>query len=59
MKECKPGDKVKYYGITSTIKKVIKQTKVDGFWDIEFEDINGDYRHWNQRSDGGTLVSYK
>ena len=60
MKTCKPGDKIKYYGITATIKKVIKQSRdKDGYWDIEFEDINDEYRHWNQRADGGTLVSYK
>lgn len=60
MKECKKGDKVKCYGITATIDRVISQFKDgDGLWDIEFYDTAGNYRHWKQRFDGGTLVAYK
>lgn len=52
----KPGDKIRCQGFTVTIKEIHYQYYDDGFWDIEFTDTNGNYRHWKQYFDGGELI---
>ena len=58
MKECKPGDVIVCQGETVTIDEIIVwyYDEPDGYWDIEFIDTNGEYRHWKQRFDGGALI---
>ena len=52
----KPGDVIVCQGITVTIEEIYCQYYDDGFWDIEFMDTDGVYRHWKQRFDGGALI---
>ena len=58
------GDKISAKGITCTIGEIFFNDryveKKDGeytvFYDIEFKDTNGNYRHWKSYFDGGKLI---
>lgn len=61
----RPGDSISALGETATISEILFQSVefgnrdkggfVDPAADIEFKDENGNYRHWQSWSDGGTL----
>ena len=48
--------KVPTMRITATIDKVIYSEKWHDDYDIEFIDTHGNYRHWKQWDDGGTII---
>lgn len=60
--EITKGMKIEALGVLVTIDKVLYQhcdlgDEYHKRWaDVEFEDTNGRYRHWQSWSDGGTLI---
>ena len=54
-KEELKGAVITALGETVTIERVIYQFKERDGWDIEFVDTKGNYRHWKQWDDGGTI----
>lgn len=55
-KKVKPGDKIFALHMTFTIGEIFYQECIDGFWDVEFIDINGGYHHWKQIYDNGGII---
>lgn len=56
MKKAKIGDIIKVGRITAVIAKLYYSDFYRGDWDVEFEDTDGNYRHWKSCFDGGTLT---
>lgn len=66
---CKPGDRVKLWGLLFEIKQIHYQDAYleysdefpDGrwFWDVEFLDTSESYHHWKSYFDGGELLYAK
>lgn len=64
VREAREGDKISAMGITCTIGEIfhneryveLKDGKYQVFYDIEFRDTNGKYRHWKSYFDGGQLI---
>jgi hypothetical protein len=62
--EIEPGDKITVGNDTATVKDILFQDVylTDSPYsmstaDVEFEDENDNYRHWQSWSDGGTLTT--
>lgn len=53
-----PGDKITAYGQTYTVWSILYQDKYayPGQADIEFIDDAGNYHHWKEYYDGGTII---
>ena len=62
-----PGDRITAYGQTFTVDRILYQDyfgpreavhPASDFWgyDVEFTDNAGNYHHWKQNQDGGTIT---
>ena len=50
------GDFISALGHIFKVGKIIYQYYYDGFWDVEFLDVYGDYHHWKSEFDGGEVL---
>ncbi len=50
------GTVIRAMGITATVKNVLYSETWHGEYDIEFIDTHGNYRHYKQWDDGGTVT---
>lgn len=57
MRDLQPGDVIHCKGITYKIKEIIWQVPWEWrqSYDLEFYDTDGNYRSWEQDSDGGYI----
>lgn len=66
MPKVKIGSIINCQGITSEIKELyysdryvtLKDDEYQIFYDVEFKDTNGIYRHWKSYFDGGKIVEF-
>lgn len=56
MKKAKIGDTINVGRTTAVIAKLYYTDYYEGNWDVEFEDTQGNYRHWKSCFDGGELI---
>lgn len=64
VRKAKEGDIINCQGITCTIGEIFyndryveeKDGEYQVFYDIEFKDTDGHYRHWKSYFDGGNLL---
>lgn len=54
--EIEKGDKIQLNGLVCIVDKVYYSDHYEGFYDCEFIDTLGNYRHWKQYHDGGILI---
>lgn len=51
-----PGDKITALGLTFTVRSILYQDCLAGFYDVEFIDDQDQYHHWKQAEDGGSVI---
>lgn len=63
-KQVEVGDKISALGVIVTIKEILYQDwysrndfNTGEYWDVEFIDSLGNYRHWVSQYDGGKVIA--